>query len=77
MKPLVRFGMKIPIPSTVQILHELRVFSAEQNVRELCAEADNLPMSASWDEIAERRLQCSKGLALPPLNPLDAGHIDQ
>jgi hypothetical protein len=61
MKPLVRFGMRVPIPSTVQIRQELRAFSTEQNVRELCAEADNLPTSASWEEISERRLQCSKG----------------
>jgi hypothetical protein len=64
MKPLVRFGMRVPIPSTVQILRELRVFSAEQNVRELCAEADNLPASASWEEISARRLQGSKESSL-------------
>jgi hypothetical protein len=60
MKPLVRYGRRIPIPSTVQILHELRVFSAEQNIRELCAEADQLPASATWEEICVRRLQRSE-----------------
>jgi len=72
MKPLVRFGMRVPIPSTVQILQELRVFSNEQNIRELCAEADNLPTSASWEEISEHRLQSSKRLSPPDLHD---GHI--
>jgi hypothetical protein len=65
-KPLVRYGRRIPIPSTVQILHELRVFSAEQNIRELCAEADHLPTSATWEEIGERRAQSSEK-SIPPL----------
>jgi hypothetical protein len=72
MKPLVRFGMRVPIPSTVQILQELRAFSTEQNVRELCAEADNLPTSASWEQISARRLQCSK-LSSPNLSGASSG----
>ena len=55
MKPLVRFGRKIPIPSSLQIRHELRSFIAEENVRELCAEAEGLSSSSSWDEICAHR----------------------
>jgi hypothetical protein len=71
MKPLIRFGRHLPIPSTVQILHELRVFSAEMNVRELCAEADSMPASASWEEISAHRLKANK---TPNLR--DATHIE-
>lgn len=34
MKPLLRFGRKIPIPSTLQVRRELRVFIAEDEKRE-------------------------------------------
>ncbi len=62
MKPLVRFGRRIALPSTVQIRHELRVLRAEENVRELCAEAEGLPCSASWDEICVRRARAGNGV---------------
>src|SRR5208283_2152567 len=55
MKAFVRFGRRVPLPSTIQILHELRMFFAEENVRELCAEAEGLPTAASWDAIGAHR----------------------
>jgi len=55
MKPLVRFGRKIPIPSSLQIRNELRSFIAEENVRELCAEGEGLLASATWEEICAHR----------------------
>jgi|KBSMisStandDraft_5_1062788.scaffolds.fasta_scaffold224244_5 hypothetical protein len=55
MKPLKRFGRRIPVPSSVQVRHELRSFIAESNVRELCAEAEGIKSSATWDEICAHR----------------------
>lgn len=61
----IRYGRRIPIPSTVQLRHELKAFIAEENVRELCAEADGLPLRATWKEIEVRRLALSGGPASP------------
>jgi hypothetical protein len=55
MKTFVRFGKRIPIPSTVQIRHELRAFSAEEDVRMECAEKIGLPPGAPWEDIYARR----------------------
>ena len=55
LRSYIRYGRRIQIPSTVQVKHELRAFIAEENVRELCAEADGLPPSASWKDIENRR----------------------
>ena len=57
MKPLIRFGRRIPIPSSLQIRHELRSFIAGENARELCAEAEGLSVSATWDEICAHRVR--------------------
>lgn len=51
----ILYGRRIQIPSSVQVRHELRAFIAEENVRELCAEADGLPVRATWTEIEARR----------------------
>jgi hypothetical protein len=56
MKSMVRFGSRIRLPSTIEIKHELRAMAAEWNVRELCAEAEGLPATASWDELEAHRL---------------------
>jgi hypothetical protein len=55
MKAFVRFGRRVPLPSTIQILHELRVFSAQEDIREHCADAEGLPIAASWDTICAHR----------------------
>lgn len=59
MKPPIRFGKRVPIPSTLQIRHELRMFIAEENARELCAEAEGLSIFATWNEIMVRREQAA------------------
>ncbi len=33
MSQLVRFGRRVPLPSTVQIVHDLLVIQANENVR--------------------------------------------
>lgn len=54
-KPFVRFGKRIPIPSTLQIRRELRAFCAQEEVREECAAKEGLPSAATWDEIYAHR----------------------
>ena len=61
MKPLVRYGRRVKIPSSLQIKHELRLFIADANVRELCAEAEGLSAWTPWSEICTHRAQA--GLA--------------
>src|ERR1051325_1016176 len=60
----IRYGRRIQLPSTVSLKHELRALIAEENVRELCAEAEGLPLSASWNEIESRRRPLSSSGAL-------------
>jgi hypothetical protein len=55
MKAFIRFGRRIPVPSTLQIRHELRAICAEEDVREECAVKEELPVTASWDEIYAQR----------------------
>ena len=50
-----RYGRRFPVSSSLQIAHELRVLSADENARERCAEELGLLPTASWDEIIGRR----------------------
>lgn len=50
-----RYGRRFPVPSSLQIAHELRVLSADENARERCAEEAGLLPTASWDEIIGHR----------------------
>ncbi len=50
-----RFGRRMPVPSSLQISHELRALSRDEDARARCAEEDGLPSTAGWDEIAGRR----------------------
>jgi hypothetical protein len=54
-KPIVRFGRRISIPSSLQLKHELRSFCAEEDVREECAASEGLSAGATWDEIYAHR----------------------
>jgi hypothetical protein len=46
-----RFGRRFSVPSTVQILHELRALSASEDARVRGANEDGLPRTASWEDI--------------------------
>ncbi len=59
MKPFIRFGRRLPIPSTVEIRHELRAFSAQEDIREESAASEGLAEAASWDEIYAHRVPAS------------------
>jgi hypothetical protein len=52
---LRRFGRRLAVPSSLQILHELRALLADEHARERCAELDGLPRTASWEDIVDRR----------------------
>jgi hypothetical protein len=55
MKPLVRFGKRIPVPPSVQIRRELRMFCAQEDIRERCAEAEGMSIDSSWQQICDHR----------------------
>ncbi|HVT24964.1 MAG TPA: hypothetical protein VHD95_10080 [Rhizomicrobium sp.] len=55
MKPLIRYGKRIPLLPSVQIRRELRMFCAQEDIRERCAEAEGMPIDSSWEQICERR----------------------
>ena len=63
MNTTFRFGRRIPLPSTAQILHELKVLSAQEEGRKQHALADGLPETASWDEIGAHRARTEREVA--------------
>jgi hypothetical protein len=54
-KSFMRFGRRRPVPSSVQIKHELRNFCAQEDVREECAVRQGMPSASTWDEIYAHR----------------------
>jgi len=52
-----RLGRRFSVPSTAQILHELRALSANEDARLRCANEDGLPVTASWEDIVAHRKQ--------------------
>ena len=56
MKPArIRFGRNVPAVPNLRISREFTSLFDEEHARELCAEADGLPSTATWEEICIRR----------------------
>lgn len=55
MSYFLRFGKRMPIPSSLQVLHELRALSADEDARMRCAEEGGMASTAGWDEIVQHR----------------------
>jgi len=55
MQKFVRFGRRLPIPSTHEIRHELRSFCVAEDVREENAAGEGLKAGATWAEIYAHR----------------------
>ena len=53
----VRYGRRLTVPSTVQIMHELKALSAEEEVRAECAVKERLAADAGWNEIYAHRAE--------------------
>jgi hypothetical protein len=65
----LRFGRRMPLPSTVQILHDLRAMSAQEEGRKRYALADGLPEMASWEEIGAHRARAEREAHPRPYEP--------
>ena len=61
---IVRFGRRLAIPSTVQIIHDYKVFAEEREVRERCAAEEGLSLDASWTDIVVLRVE--RKASVPP-----------
>jgi hypothetical protein len=56
MQSVMRFGQRIPLPSIVQIKHDVRMYAEKaekEKIRTFCADAEGLPSAATWGELAE------------------------
>lgn len=61
MRDKLRFGRRVPLPSTFQIRHELVLFGLEDEQRSRLAAVYDLPANASWREIAAAQQRAEEG----------------
>lgn len=66
MTSLVRFGRRIKLSSTVQILLDLRAFSASEDARRKIALSDGLPEAATWEDIGLYRAKLKRSALREP-----------
>lgn len=57
MNTKLRFGRRVPLPSTAQITHDLKLFCAQEDARKAHAIADGLPENSTWEDIGLFRAQ--------------------
>lgn len=65
MRDQLRFGRRMPLPSTLQIRHELVLFGLEEEHRSRLAAAYDLPRNASWREIGAAQHTGKTGTQTP------------
>ena len=54
---LLRFGRRLPIPSTATIRADYKQFAAKEDMRRNWAQEEGLPALTGWDEIIAHRAE--------------------
>jgi hypothetical protein len=53
---MMRFGQKIALPSTRQLIHELKMLAEYETARLACADKIGASPNSTWEQIRDHRL---------------------